>query len=531
MLLVASLLTGSVAFHWTSVAEAAVASRPLSQAALFAGKISLSVDGIGTNDSSGGTVYVEKPEGGTVIAAYLAAASTGFTGYSPVDGDVTIDGAVVRWDADMTMANSISSVNVWADVTSIVKSDIDSAPPGQVGLRVAEPQNTQLIDGEILAVIFEDPGAVADNTVALLYGAQSVFGDTIRLSQPVLPGDSRVRLAMGLGISYGYQPAGQYSELEVNGRRLSTSAGGHDDGRPENGALLSVGGLGDSVANPADPYATDGSCTDPAPPRCDDELYDLLPFLNEGDETINLTTRNPSQDDNVFFAAFQLEGVQAVVGEGVLLTPATARSPVGDTAIYTAIVQDSQGNLTDGRTVTFTVLSGPNEGTTRTETSHGGGQATLIYSSAKEGTDRIVASIVDSTGRVRRSAEVTRVWERAGPDYVAVGDSLTTGFSIRECRDNRKVSPWGCVGSNPPAPPYPDLVAKELGYTSSDSMDLYRKYAEEPGWPPVDLARVGIWGYTIDEATTAYRTGSNVDGPWMPQLRVVDEAQKLVTVT
>src|SRR5687767_8910966 len=55
------------------------------------GFISLSVDGLGTNDPIGGIIQVEKQEGATVRGAYLAAASTGFSARFLFDGDVKID--------------------------------------------------------------------------------------------------------------------------------------------------------------------------------------------------------------------------------------------------------------------------------------------------------------------------------------------------------------------------------------------------------------------------------------------------------
>ncbi len=96
-------------------------------------------------------------------------------------------------------------------------------------------------------------------------------------------------------------------------------------------------------------------------------------------------------------------------------------------------------------------------------------------------------------------------------EYVAVGDSTTTGFSIPSCSENRATSPFGCVGE-PPGTPYPEHVAAD-------------------GGPSVDgLERVGIWGYTIEEAVDAAAAGNNVLGPWEPQLIAAGKATELVTV-
>src|SRR5262249_17268562 len=161
---------------------------------------------------------------------------------------------------------------------------------------VAENNAVSLIDGEVLAVIFDDPAQTTDNTVALLFGAQSTSGDTfsVLLGDPIDKTDPNLSLDMSLGISFGFQPSSpsQYSQVDVNGQRLTSSAGAQDDGESQNGALLTVGGLDDSDANPADPFI---HSTDP---RYDDELYNLLPFVNNGDTTISVNTLNPSNDDN-----------------------------------------------------------------------------------------------------------------------------------------------------------------------------------------------------------------------------------------
>jgi len=369
------------------------------------GKISLSVDGLGVYPGNSGTIQVEKPAGATVRSAYMAAATTGFTNYRLADGDIMIDGVGIAWDIETR--SSISSWNYWADVTSIVKSKIDAAPAGRVDFTITE-KNTYGIDGEILAVIFDDPNQTTDNTIVLLFGAQDVAGDTfaIGLAEPIDTSDPNLVLDMSLGISYGYQRygGGQYSIVDVNGVRLTTSAGGEDDGDHSNGALLTVGGLDDSNANPPDPYAT------PSNPRTDDELYNLIPFVSDGDTSIHVYTRNPSNDDNIFFAALFLASTTAVVGEGILLAPVSASNPVGSEHTVTATVQDDLGNPIVGRDVTFTIVSGPHAGLSYIDTTDANGQATFTYTGTSAGTDVIEATMVDSQGNTVTSNQVTKEW-------------------------------------------------------------------------------------------------------------------------
>lgn len=372
------------------------------------GRISLSVDGLGIYPDSMGIVQVEKPSGATVRKAYLAAATTGFINFRLSDGDIKIDGVDVSWDIETS--SSINSWNYWANVTSIVKSKIDGASAGRVNFNITE-NYTYKTEGVILAVIFDDPNQVTDNTVILLFGAQDVNGDTfaVLLAEPIEIGNPNLVLDMSLGISFGYQTGSyysQYSEVDVNGIRLTSSAGGQDDGEDYDGALITVGGIDDSNTNPPDPYARG----DETSPRYDDELYNLIPFVSDGDTTINVFTSNPSNDDNIFFAAFFLS-TSAVVGEGIVLSPVTATNPINTEHTVTATLQDDLGHPIEGREVTFTIISGPNAGLTATATSDAYGQATFTYTGTHAGTDVIVATMVSTQGVTTESNQVEKTWK------------------------------------------------------------------------------------------------------------------------
>jgi hypothetical protein len=379
------------------------------------GFISLSVDAAGTNDPAGTTISVQKHAGATVRKAYLFAASTGFSGYTPADGDVVLAGTPIAWNPVNTISNGISSVNVEADVTSVVKPIVDPAAAGNVDLTIAEPTHTGSIEGEILAVILDDPTVTTSGSVTLMYGAQQTTGDTfnVALADPVDLSDPNFGMNLSLGISYGFQPSGQFSTVDVNGTRMTTSAGGQDDGQAANGALITAGGIGDFNDNPPNPNADDTTCVGakgPAP-LCDDELYNLVPFLHNGDTSLSFHTQNPSNDDNMFFAALDTRGTAALVGAGVLLSPSSATNPVGSSHTLTATVQDQAGHPVPGVTVTFTVTSGPNAGVTGTAVTGADGKATFTYSSSVAGTDHIVASFHDATGALHSSNEVTKTWE------------------------------------------------------------------------------------------------------------------------
>jgi GDSL-like Lipase/Acylhydrolase family/RTX calcium-binding nonapeptide repeat (4 copies) len=260
------------------------------------GRVSQSVDASGST-SSNSSLTVQKPSGGTLRRATLFVASTGFSG--PAQGSVMLDGDEVGLGDGVP--SYIGSMNYMADVTALVRAKVDAAPPGIVPFDVTETASAS-IDGVILSLIFDDPGTISDRSIALLFGATQTAGDefSLQMSQPLDPSSPESVLEMSLGISFGYQsgPTGQYSSVDVNGSRLTSSAGGQDDGESANGALITAGGVGDSRANPIDPNSA------PSDPRDDDELYDLTPFVSSGDTEITITTSNPSNDDNILFASF-----------------------------------------------------------------------------------------------------------------------------------------------------------------------------------------------------------------------------------
>jgi len=322
-----------------------------------------------------------------------------------------------------------------------------------VSLTVAEPNHTFDIDGEILAVIFDDPTAPANNSIILMYGAQSNAGDSFNanLANPVDLTNASFTATMGIGDSFGFQPANQFSTIAINGTQITSSAGGQDDcvvkydaapdfSACQDGALITVGGLGDSAANPPDPNADDSTCGSPAAPRCDDELYDLKPFLNNGDTSIQVDTLNASNNDNIFFAALDLTATSAIVGEGVLLSPDTATNPVGASHTVTATVSDANGSPVANQLVSFNVVSGPNSGVNGSASTNASGQATFTYSSAVAGTDTIQASFTNANTQTFTSNQVTKTWTsatNAGGAFV-IGDGSAGAPTV-----GRNVNFWG----------------------------------------------------------------------------------------
>lgn len=259
---------------------------------------SVAIDAVGLQNNEVGYVTAEIPANATVQMAYLYSASVWSGGLSNVvfDGNTLTSDASSRLDVASKNANSASE-NRW-DVTSIVAAKYD----GLGGTYDFSVQETGYLDGEILAVIYTVEGQETQ-TAMIFDGELATTGDSFNVNLAEAY-DGSSDAIMSLGISYGYQPTSQLTTVDINGNRLTSAAGGQDDGYSSNGGLITAGGYGDTADNPANPFAGPTTPSDP-----DDELYNLASFLNQGDTLITIDTVNPSNDDNVFFMALTVKGL------------------------------------------------------------------------------------------------------------------------------------------------------------------------------------------------------------------------------
>ena len=379
----------------------------------------LSADGAGSNDAAGHSIDVQKPsDNATVLAAFLFTTEA----FDPIaDGETIFEGTPITSD----VCHSVSTGFLFAcraEITALIKDEIDAAPAGILSFTITESTNPSSAspNGQALLVVFDDPAQTGDKSIILLDGAQAFAGDSfaITLGEPIDPNAPGAQVDMGLGIGHGFQGSSQVSVIDVNGGRLTSSAGGQDDGIGENGALITVGGLGDSTDNPPDPDSSPNG-----DPRYDDELYSLLPFISATDGNISVFTENPSNDDIIFLAYFELS-TQAILGEGIILTPGTATNPVGTNHTVTAQVVDDNGDPLVGVVVTFDVLSGPNSGTNGSAQSDASGNASFTYSGlGGPGVDQIIASFETSLGQTETSNVVTKEWVDVGPAVCDIDES------------------------------------------------------------------------------------------------------------
>jgi hypothetical protein len=304
----------------------------------WSGNGNWSLDAIGSNNTPVGNVLADVPLGSTVVKAFLYSSIYNNSTTSPQVPNVTLGGTTYS-GSDWTQLPPDSSVTVLdayrTDVTAQMQAAIGGGSATPFSFVVNENTNNDGTDGEVLAIAYSNPADPAV-TIAFLDGSLSSTGATtqIHYASPLTGVGSGFSEQMSLGDGFSFEDGGvqQYSEVNVNGRRLTTSAGGDDDdvgggadGSGYNGDLITVGGIGDSTANPADPFAT------PTTNRSDDELYDLgqgdaansTPFVSNGDTSTTITTVNPSDNDNIFFLGLNITAV-ATVSNGVPDTASTA---------------------------------------------------------------------------------------------------------------------------------------------------------------------------------------------------------------
>lgn len=291
------------------VTPSAVAS--ISSTYQFNGKGNWSIDATGSNSTPIGIIEASVPVGSKVEKAFLYSSMYFFNDGGGSAPDVVLDGvsyASAAWTPlgiNETQNAGFSLEAFRVDVTSQVSAKIGGGSGARYQFSVDRENPNGSVDGEVLVVVYSNPGET-ERTIGILDGFSASQGDstTINFSTALSEvGQPGFEALISLGIGFSHQPSGQFSIVDGNGRTLTSSAGGEDDGAQVNGGLITVGGLDDNPANP-NPNANDSGG-----PRTDDELYDLgqgnvvdpTPFLSNGLLSYKFDTLNPSNDDNIFF--------------------------------------------------------------------------------------------------------------------------------------------------------------------------------------------------------------------------------------
>lgn len=285
--------------------------------ATFVGKIAVTTDGLGTDDQ--GLLQADIPAGSRVELAYLHVATRSFSisnppapGVQPNQIGFAGQSVPLSWLTNVQDSTLINFETGRADVTTLVRNIVGSGG-GIFDFAVDETVTgvASEIEGTSLTVIYSNPN-LPERTILVLDGGLSGPRpqlNSLLFSKPIDLSDPSFVATMALGIQFSFPspaPFEQYSSVTVNGQPLTTSAGGYDDSiatAPNNGNLITVGGVGDSLTNPANPSSTTAA---------DDELYDLAPLLSPGDMSLDFVTSNPSDDDSVFLLVLELSGDVAI---------------------------------------------------------------------------------------------------------------------------------------------------------------------------------------------------------------------------
>ena len=294
---------GKVAVAIVLAGVAGTASADLTSAGIFTGNVGMSVDGVGGNGTPTGQVQAVIPDGATILKAYLYSAGTPFPYYadSPTTladyngAGITLAGtAITNFDLLVGATSTEITLGQWftarADVTGLIQTLTAGPDIGSFSWTINEGGLSNRIDGEVLAIAYSHPSQPV-GSVVFLNGGQNTAGETstVNFAGPLDMSSPTFAAQLGVGISFSC--CGQLSKVDINGIDLTNFAGNLNDGATlEDGSLLTVGGIGDSPLNEAG-YDDD------------DELYDLKPFLNQGDPAFTIFTENPTNDDNIFFAS------------------------------------------------------------------------------------------------------------------------------------------------------------------------------------------------------------------------------------
>ncbi|PAX09395.1 Ig-like domain-containing protein [Sphingomonas lenta] len=344
----------------------------------FVGKGNWSIDGAGGQASGANqTLSAIVPDGSRIEAAFLYTST--YSSSSPPSSVTLTRGSDSATITSYTGLGATAGLQAFrSDITTFIREAIDDGGAGTFDFDISDIVGSS-IDGYALVVVYSNPGESV-RTISLLDGFSATTGDDFELefSEPVDTDRPGFEAQMSLGIGFSFWPSSQFSRVTVDGRQLTQSAGAQDDGTTDfssigNGGLLTIGGIGDSTGNPDPDQPINGV-------RTDDELYDLAkgnvddatPYLADNAESITVNTVNPSNDDNIFFAGFNITAVVAVdtdendapvaVGDEVAVDE-------DDTATFNVLGNDFDPDDDD----TFSITSIDTSGLVGTLTDNGAG--------------------------------------------------------------------------------------------------------------------------------------------------------------
>ncbi len=256
----------------------------------FSGHIAVSADGLGVELSSSGQIQTAIALPNSTILVALLYSKTNNAGTM---SQIGFAGATVPMTE--VPSDPIGLLTYRGDVTSLVAAAVGTGS-GTFNFTVDESVtglSTQAVDGEALYVVYQNTSLPTREVYIMEGGVTSPAGEAVDVPLLTPYAGGRARMSIGDSFSTGDCPVEQYTIITVQGQQLTPCAGGLDDGDAfANGALITVGGIGDDFANPG---------------RADDELYHIQQLLTLGDTSIHFVLTNPDNGDSVFTLALAIQ--------------------------------------------------------------------------------------------------------------------------------------------------------------------------------------------------------------------------------
>jgi|GEM_PF-2251061 len=263
------------------------------------GKYQVRADACGTNGANC-PITIEKPAGATTVhRVYIYYATIYQQATPPPANAVTLSGGGFGPAAINMTSISTATPNTWVrymDATGLLGAGLNAAPAGtNITYTSAEAAaHTSKIDGVGIIVVWNNP-TVLNSAVHVSIGCDNtgtLVTDNI-ITSPINTGLPGFQATLGVGINFAVGDNTQRATLSINGTVIDTWAGGYDDGLLSNGALITLGGFGDSrTANT-------------------DELYDIAPNITNGSTmlTYSIITSTTHNLDYINAVYFEITGV------------------------------------------------------------------------------------------------------------------------------------------------------------------------------------------------------------------------------
>ena len=324
----------------TSMTAPAYATLDLIPEGIISGPVGVSSDGCGTNQPPC-NINQDVPAGATVLQAYLYGVI--IPAQAPATLTIGLDSTNHTLALLPQNTNPTGYEAYRADVTGQVSTALGNNANHVFSADDSVGQSTNLVDGVALVIIYSDASLPDDGSVLVFDGGLNQNDTaTFNFAEPADTTDPNFAAEMRLGISFSQQggPPGtnicgigsaMFTSVDVNDKRLTSCAGNVDDGdQVANGALFTIGGVGDSIGpNPANPFQEAGDGTTPRNTD-EDERYDVEPFINNGDRDLHIDVSNPSNDDFIWISIITTQGIiiipppEDIVGGSIMPLDTTA---------------------------------------------------------------------------------------------------------------------------------------------------------------------------------------------------------------